>query len=328
MISRRAFMIAMGANAIVAAAMSATAQSPPAFRVAWVSPDRAASPSPNLEAFRAALRDLGYVEGKNVVIDTWWGEGSAERIEQIAGDLVRSRPDVIVTGNGLAVGPLMRAGVKIPIVFVISADPVVAKIVDSFPRPGGNLTGISLLSVNLMPKRIELLKEAVPAIKRIAVLGNPQHAGVQVELEAANRAAARLGLATRYFPVYSEGEVEEALADIARGHDEAILVFADGFTLSFAGRIAAFSLAQRIPAVSGWKAFAERGNLMSYGPVIGDTYRRLATYVDKIHNGAKPGDLPVELPTKVELVINLKAASALGLTVPQSLLLRADDVIQ
>ena len=274
------------------------------------------------------MRDLGYVEGKNVVIDTWWGEGSAERLDQMAGDLVRSGPDVIVTGNGLAVEPLMRAGVKIPIVFVISADPVVAKIVDSFAHPGSNLTGISLLSLDLMPKRIEFLKEAMPAIKRIAILGNPQHAGVQLELDAAKRAATRLGLVTRYFPVHSETEVEHALADIARGHDQAILVFADGFTLSFADRIAQFSLAQRIPAVSGWKAFAERGNFMSYGPVIGDTYRRLATYVDKIHMGARPGDLPVELPTKVELVINLKVATALGLTIPQSLLLRADEVIQ
>lgn len=136
-------MIAVVTNAMVAAAMSAAAQSPSAFRVAWVSPDRSASPSPNLEAFRAAMRDLGYVEGKNVVIDTWWGEGSAERLDQMAGDLVRSGPDVIVTGNGLAVEPLMRAGVKIPIVFVISADPVVAKIVDSFAHPGSNLTGIT-----------------------------------------------------------------------------------------------------------------------------------------------------------------------------------------
>ena len=325
---RRAFTIAVGANMLVAVARRAAAQPAPMFRIAWVSPDRAAAPSPNLQAFRAAMRDLGYAEDKNVAIDTWWGEGSAERLEQMAGDIVRNRPDVIVTGSGLAVEPLIRAGVKIPIVFVMSADPVVAKIVKSFPHPGGNLTGISLLSVDLMPKRIEFLKEAMPAIKRIAILGNPQHAGVQFELEAAKRAVERLGIATRYFPVYSEGEVDQALADIARGRDEAILVVADGFTLGFAGRIAEFSLAQRIPAVSGWKAFAERGNLMSYGPVINDTYRRLAIYVDNIRKGAKPADLPIELPTKVELVINLKTAKALGLTIPQSLLVRADEVIQ
>ena len=144
----------------MALAMAAAGQSPPVLRVAWVSPERAGSKSPNLAAFRAGLRDLGYVEGKNLVIDTWWGEGSDERLEKMAGDIVRVRPDVIVTGSGLAVSPMMRAGVKLPIVFVFSADPVEAKIVASFARPGGNLTGMSLFSLDLMGKRLEFLKEA------------------------------------------------------------------------------------------------------------------------------------------------------------------------
>jgi putative ABC transport system substrate-binding protein len=308
--------------------MMAAGQSPATLHVAWVSPERAGSSSPNLAAFRAGMRELGYVEGKNLVIDTWWGEGSDERLEKMAGDIVRARPDVIVTGSGVAVLPMIRAGVKLPIVFVISADPVEAKIVASFARPGGNMTGMSLFSLQLMGKRLEFLKEAIPGLKRIAIIANPEHSGEPLELKAAQEAATRLGLSYRYFSVRSESEVEQALAAIERGRDEAILAFADGFTMSFAGRIAEFSVAQKIPAISGWALFVQRGNLMSYGPVIDECYRRLAVYVDKIYKGAKPADLPVELPTKVELVINLKTARALGITIPQPLLLRADEVIQ
>jgi len=312
----------------MAIAMAAAGQSPPVLRVAWVSPERAGSKSPNLAAFRVGMRELGYVEGKNLVIDTWWGEGSSERLEQMAGDIVRARPDVIVTGSGLAVSPMMRAGIKLPIVFVFSADPVEAKVVASFARPGGNMTGMSLFSLDLMGKRLEFLKEAMPGLKRIAIIANPEHSGEPLELKAAQEAATRLGLSYRYFPVRGESEVEQALAAIADGRDQAILAFADGFIMSFAERIAAFSITHKVAAVSGWALFVQRGNLMSYGPVIEETYRHLAVYVDKIFKGAKPADLPVELPTKVELVINVKTAKALGLTLPQSLLLRADEVIQ
>jgi putative tryptophan/tyrosine transport system substrate-binding protein len=312
----------------LAGTMAAFAQTASSLRVAWVSPERANTNSPNLVAYRDGMRELGYVEGKNLVIDLWWGEGSSERLEQIAGDIVRAKPEVIVAGGGYALLPMMRAGIKLPIVFVMSADPVEAKIVASFARPGGNLTGMSLLSLSLVGKRVALLREAMPGIKRIAVIANPDHAGEPFELNAARQAATPLGLSLRYCPVSTASGFEQALADIARGRDEAILAFADGFTLSFAQRLAEFSVAQKIPAISGWAAFAQRGNLMSYGPVIEECYRRLAVFVDRIHKGAKPGDLPVELPTKVELVINLKTAKALGLALPQSLLLRADNVIR
>src|SRR3984893_8690760 len=167
----------------IAAAMAAAGQPPAMLRVAWVSPERAGSTSPNLTAFRTGLREVGYVEGKNLVIDTWWGEGSSERLEQMAGDIVRARPDVIVTGSGAAVLPMMRAGVKLPIVVVLSADPVEAKVVASFARPGGNLTGMSLFSIDLMGKRLEFLKEAVPGLKRIAIIANPEHGGEPLELK-------------------------------------------------------------------------------------------------------------------------------------------------
>jgi putative ABC transport system substrate-binding protein len=298
------------------------------FRVAWVSTDQKNSPSPNLAAFQGGMRDLGYMEGRDLVIDTWWGEGSAERVERMATDIVRSKPDVIVAAGGLALDALMHVDVKIPTVFSISADPVEAKVADSFAHPGGNRTGISLFTLALVGKKMELLKEAVPGVKRIAIIANPQHPGEQQELAAAKTGAEKLGLAVRYFPVHSGIELEVAFADIARARDEAIIAFADGFTMGFAGRIASFSIQNRIPAVDGWAPFALQGNLMTYGPVIEDVYRRLAVYVDNIHKGAKPADLPIELPTKVELVINLKTASALGITMPQSLLLRADQVIR
>lgn len=312
----------------VSLAMAAAGQSSSMLRVAWVSPERADPTSPNLVAFRSGMRELGYAEGKNLVIDTWWGEGSSERLDQMAGAIARARPEVIVTATGLAVLPMMRAGLELPIVFVISADPVEAKIVASFARPGGNLTGMSLFSLNLVGKRLELLKEAMPGLKRMAIIANPDHSGEPLELKAADEAATRLGFSYHYFPVRSESAFEQALVDVVSRRDEAILAFADGFTLGFAQRLAAFSVAQKIPTISGWASFVQRGNLMSYGPVIDECYRRLAVYVDKIHRGAKPAELPVELPTKVELVINLKTAKALGITIPQSLLLRADAVIQ
>lgn len=310
-------------------AMALRAQAQPAglLRVAWVSTERSTAVSPFLEAFRSGMRELGYVESKNLRIDTWWGEGSTERLQQMAGEIIGAQPEVLLT-QGAALGAMLRAGVKKPIVFVMSANPVVAKFVESYARPGGNVTGISLFDLEPFGKRMELLKEALPGVKRVAVVANPQHPGEQMELHVAQAAASKLGMTLRYFPVRSEAELERALADIAGSRDEAILAFADAFTISYAERIAAFSLKQRIPAISGWAVFAQRGNVMTYGPVIADCYRRLASYVDRIHKGAKPGDLPIELPTKLELVINLKTAKAIGLAIPKSLLLRADTVIE
>jgi putative ABC transport system substrate-binding protein len=320
--------VALAALSLVPLALAARAQSTPPYRVAWVTTERRNAPSKNFDAFRGGLRELGYVEGRDIVIDVWSGDGSADRLEQIAPDIQRSRPDLVVAAGGGAVYALKQAGSKAPTVFSISADPVEWKIVDSFAHPGGNLTGISLFTLALVGKRLELIKEMLPGAKRIALVVNPQHPGEKLELAAAKDAAARLGLTVRYFPVTSEAELDRALTDVARGRDDAILAFADGFTQQFAGRFAAFSQQQRIPAIDGWAPFAEAGNLMTYGPVIDDVYRRLAQYVDKVRKGAKPADLPIELPTKVELVINLAVAKQLGVTVPPSLLARADEVIR
>ena len=324
---RRAFCHAVGLLPALALS-TATAQPARILRVAWVSTDQRNSPSANLDAFRRGMRDLGYVESRSVLIEPWWGEGSVERVEQLASDIVRSQPDVIVAAGGLALLALNRAGVKLPIVYSISADPVEAKVAESFAHPGGNMTGISLFALSLVGKRMQLLKEALPNLKRVALIANPQHPGEPKERDTAQAAASSLGLAQRYFPVQTAAELELALTDIARGRDDAILAFADGFTVGFADRFAAFSLRSKIPAIDGWAPFARAGNLMTYGPVVEDVYRRLAEYVDKVDKGARPGDLPVELPTKVELVINLRTAKALDVNIPQPLLLRADEVIR
>lgn len=298
------------------------------LRVAWVSTERRNPDSPILRAFREGLHELGYTDRQGLVIDTWWGDGSDKRLAEQVGAIVAAKPDVILAQGGAALTAMLRSGVTIPIVFSVSSDPVEAKFVDSYAKPGVNRTGISVFTLALVGKRMELLLELIPGMKRVAVIANPQHPGEGKELEAARAAAAKLGLQVRYFPARSEAELEAALADIARARDEAVIVFADGFMMGFAPRIAAFSLQHRIPTVDGWAPFARAGNLLIYGPVFEDVYRRLAVYVDKIHKGARAAELPVELPTKVELVINAKTAKALGLTVPQSLLLRADEIIQ
>jgi putative ABC transport system substrate-binding protein len=324
---RRSFCVAL-TLVLPVFGMRAESQSPQPVRVAWASIERESSKSPYLEAFLGGMRELGYTEGKNLIIDKWWGDGSEGKLTQQVDAIVRSQPSVIVAQGGLALHALMVARVKLPIVFAISAEPVEAKIAESFARPGGTATGMSFFALDLVGKRMQIMKEAMPAMKRIAVLADPQHPGQPKELAAAQAAADALALQVGYFPVHSESELETALSDIARARYDAILAFADGFTLSFAGRIAAFSMRQRIPAVDGWAPFAREGNLMIYGPVLEDCYRRLSVYVDKIIRGARPGDLPIELPTRVELVINLKAAKALGVNIPQSLLARADEVIE
>lgn len=314
--------------ALLAAPASTIAQTERPMRVAWVSVDQAGAKSPVFAAFRAGLAQLGYLEGKTLVLDTWWGDGSAERLVAQRADILRSQPDVIVAQGGVALGPMLDAGVTRPLVFSMSGDPVLAKIVAAYGKPGGNRTGITLFASELIGKRMALLKEIVPAMRSIAVIGNPQHPGAPREIEAARIAAARLGLAQRYFPSQTQAELDGILADITRHRFDAILVLSDGFALNQAQRIAEFSLREKVPVVAGWATFAQRGNLMAYGPEFEDVHRRLASYVDRIRKGARPGDLPIEQPTKFELVINLKTAKDLGLAVPRSVLLQADDLIQ
>jgi putative ABC transport system substrate-binding protein len=317
-------LAALGAFAVT----PARAQSVRPGRVAFASMDRPNPESPFLVAFRGGMQARGWVEGQNVVIDTWWANGSAERLKALVPDIVASRPDIIVAAGGPALRPFLDAGVSLPIAFTYSGDPVLGNVVKSWARPGVNRSGISLFSLDLLPKRIELTRDVVPAMKRVALVGWPPHAGEIQELEAARIATSRLGLQHRYFGTNTAAELDAALDAIGQWNADAVLVFAGGIAAAHPDRFAAFSLRRRIPTVSAWGVFAESGNLMTYGPVLRESYVRLASYADRVLKGAKLSDMPVEQPTTVELVLNQRTARAIGITFPPSVLLRADRVIE
>lgn len=215
----------------------------------------------------------------------------------------------------------------IPVVFGFSGDPVEAKMVDSLARPGRNMTGISFMVLELAGKRMQLLREVLPKLTRVAVVAHPQHAGDQAERKAAEAAAGPLGIAVQYFELRGAAQLPDVLAAVGKSNSEAVVLFPVQNVINNRERIAAWALKHRIPTMSGWAQFAEGGNLMAYGPNLREASRRMAFFVDKILKGARPADIPVEQPTRVELVVNLKAARALGVSVPQSVLLRADNVI-
>lgn len=298
-----------------------------AARVVWLatSPERDARPF--LDQLKSGLRELGYAEGRGIVIEALWANDSAELAGQLAAEAVASRPDIIVT-LGPTIFPVSRATNIIPVVFGFSGDPVEARLVQSLSRPGGNLTGISFLTLDLVGKRIELLKEMLPRAKRVAVLANPEHPGDKAERRASQAAAAALGLELQYSEARTAPEIAAALGAIQKSGAEAALLFPFASMIAQRGRIAKWALEHRIPTISGWAQFAEGGNLLSYGPNLRRTFHRLAAFVDKILKGAKPGDIPVEQPAIVELVVNARAARALGLEIPKSILLRADTVIE
>jgi len=325
MITRRNAVNALGLG-VLAVALPVIAQAPPS-RISWLSPTKAKDGSPFLNELRLGLSDLGYVEGRNILIDPYWGEDSAERVPKLIAEVVASNPRVIVA-QGSTAPPMRRANTSIPVVFGYSGDPVEAGLVESLARPGGNFTGISYLALDLVGKRIQLIKEALPGAKRVAVLAQPQHPGDSGERRASESAAAALGLSLEYFEARGAGQLPEALAAIEKSRSDAVVMFPVQAIMLNSERIAAWAIKSRIPAISGWAQFAEGGNLMSYGPNLRVATRRLAFYVDRMLKGAKPADLPVELPTRVELVVNMKTARALGIKIPQSILLRADSVIE
>lgn len=322
---RRQFLVA--ACALIAAGRGA-AQKPQQSRIAWLSNDRPGN-SPFYDAFRHGMRDLGYAQGRNLDIEARWGEGAGdERLGRLAAELIGLKPQVIVTHGGPATFPVHRTGTTIPVVMGFSGDPVEAKLAASYAHPGRNFTGMTFLSLELVGKRMELLKVVLPALERVAILANPEHPGQHGELRASRAAAKDLGLAIDYFQVRTAGELDDALAAALKQRSGAILQFPDAFMLRYRDRIAQFSIENRIPAISGWGEFADSGNLMTYGPNLHAAFTRLATFVDKILKGANPAGLPIELPVSVELVVNLKTARSLGLSIPQSVLARADRTIE
>ena len=306
----------------------ALAQSRAAHRVAVMFGGPQEGNTAFFEALRGQLATLGYVEGRNLILDTRFGANTADRAKLLAEELVALKPAVFVGLQGQAVAAASRLSATVPVVIIVSGNPVDAGYVASFARPGRNITGISLLAVELVGKRIELLKEIQPRLKTVAVIADPQHAGEHRERAASEAAAQKLDIRVLYYPVRNRAELDAALVAAKAAGAEAIVAFPDGVTNPNRSAIVEFSLRNRIPAVAGWASFVEAGCLLSYGPNQRASYARVAYFVDRIIKGANPGDLPIELPSVVELAVNLKTAKALGMTIPQSVLVRADRVIE
>lgn len=276
-------------------------------------------------AFREALQELGYVEGQNITFEQRWAEGRVDRLPGLAAELVRRRVDVIVTAGGEAARVAKQATSTIPIVMATGADPVRLGLVESLSRPGGNLTGVTSLSASLTAKRLELLTEFVPSVSRVTVLwdGTPNS---RLSVQDVETAAQTLGIAIHPVRARAPNEIEQAFSSAAR--EQALIVVASPSLFIERKRIAELAVKHRLPTVVGAREYTEAGGLFSYAVSYPDLFRRAAWYVDKILKGAKPADLPIEQPTTFEMVVNLKTASSLGLVIPQSLLLRADDLIE
>ena len=328
MTTRRAFIGTL-AVFLLAAPFTAEAQAPAKIpRIGFLGTGAPAETAPRLEDLRQGLRELGYVEGNTIAIEYRFAEGQPERLPALAADLVRLKVDVIVTGAPPAHLAAKQATSTIPIVFAVTADPVAEGLVASLARPGGNVTGLASIASELVGKQLALLKEVVPKVSRVAVLQNPSNHAHPFALQEAEGAARALGVELHIVPAQTPAEIDAAFATMRSQRVGGVLVLRDPLTFAQRTQIATLAAKSRLPAVYGLREQAEAGGLMAYGANNSQMFRRAATYVDRILKGAKPADLPVEQPTKFELVINLKTAKALGLTIPQSLLQRADEVIQ
>ena len=328
MLSRRRFLGTLSAS-LLAAPLAAEAQQQPTktARIGYLSPR--SGPSIQDEAFRQGLRELGYIEGTNISLEYRWADWKTERMSAFAAELVGLKVDVIVATGGTAwVLVAKRATTTIPIVFT-TGDPVRGGLVASFDRPGGNLTGVALLTDELNVKRLQLLKEAVPDVARVAVLVNPANVSTGKVLNDLEGAAQTLSVKLQVLKARGPRDIDEAFSALTKERPGAVLVLNDPMLFAQRVRIVDLAKKNRLPAAYEWREFADAGGFLSYGASITDIHRRLVTtYVDKILKGAKPADLPVQQPTKFELVINLKTAKALGLTIPPSILARADHVIE
>ena len=285
-------------------------------------------PAPPLDAFRSGLRALGYVEGKNVIIEPRWSEGRDERFSELAKELVRRNVAVIVTQATPAVLAAKAATRTIPVVMAFAGDPVGIGVAASLAHPGANITGLSTLDAELDGKRIELLKEAVPGLTRVAILWSANDTGMTLAFSRVEDAARKLGLSVESLAVRDADALPVAFDTARSRQSQALIVTAQPFIQRNRAQILELVVKYRMPAMYTLRGFVDAGGLMAYGPILPDMFRRAAGYVDKILRGGNPADMPIEQPTKFELVINLKTAKALGLTIPQSLLLRADEVIQ
>ena len=286
------------------------------------------APDPNFEAFRRQLREFGFVEGQNLVVEDRWAEGKPDRLPDLAVDLVQQKVDLLLAGGTAPIQALKQATTTIPIVMAVSGDPVGAGLVASLARPGANVTGLSIIGPELTGKRMELIKEIVPALSEVAVLSNQSNPHRLLEFSWAQNSALALGLRLTLYAVRDAKEVQSTFSTMTRAHAQAVVVLGDPLLFGHRAEVAELAVKSGIPLLSDQAAYVEAGGLLSYAANYADLYRQAASYADQILKGANPADLPVRQPTKFELVINLKTAKALVLTIPQSVLLRADRVIE
>jgi putative ABC transport system substrate-binding protein len=327
--NRRESILAVVALGAVAGPIASFAQQQgKVWRVGFLWPSPASLSSQNANAFLQGMRELGYVEGKNLVIEWRFADGKLERLPGLAAELVQLKVDVIVAVASPAIGAAQKATTTIPIVMAITGDPVGSGFVKSLARPGGNITGLSNMGGDTGPKLFDLLLSVVPNLSRVGVLVTPTSTTYRTILESVQAAAQKAGVKTLVAEASSSQEIDNAFSMMVREKADAVIVGSSSFFAQQRRQIAELGLEYRIPSMFALRTNVEAGGLISYGQNIADDFQRSATYVDKILKGAKPGDMPVEQPTEFELVVNLKTAKAIGVTIPQSILLRADEVIQ
>jgi putative ABC transport system substrate-binding protein len=327
---RREFITLLGSAAVWPLTVRAQ-QAAKIPRIGWIILGSPAGRVPDIfsyyDSFRAGLRDLGYVEGSNIVLIARSAEGVPERLPSLIDELLREDVSVIVS-PGPAIKVVREKIKSIPVVFAFSGDPVAAGFVDTLSHGKENLTGLSYMAVELNGKRLDIMKELLPTVSRVTLLTNPVHPGEHLEVAESQRVATALGISLQYLQVRTPAEFDSAFRAMSDSKTQGIVAVPDNLIMLERTRLAEFAKDKRIPVISGWSEFAESGGLMTYGPNSRKFFRRLAVYVKKIIAGAKPSDLPIEQPTTFELVINLKTAKAIGLTIPPTLLERADEVIE
>jgi putative ABC transport system substrate-binding protein len=322
-IARRSFVVILAGGLVTAPSIAAGKT----FRIGFLGNSTAALEANLIGPFRDGLREFGYIEGQNVVVEYRWAEGRYESFPALVQELLALKVDVIVTAGTPAALAVKQLATTTPLVMVAVGDPIGSGLVTSLARPGGRATGLVSIAPDLEGKRIELLREVVPKLNQIAVLTNPANPFHEASAEQVRAAARAVQMKVQFFPVRAAGEMEAAFDGIVRQRPGAMIMLADRLFLHHRARIAEFSLRQRLPAVYAYQELVESGGLMSFGPSYPGMHRRAAYFVDRILKGANPAELPMEQPSKFELVINLKTARAMGLNIPQTVLLRADQVI-